>query len=105
MANANCYYPDEVDTNEFLNTTAYEACGDSKSHSMCCRKNDNSPDFCRSDGLCINGDQLWRESCTDPKWESPACIQLCVSGTGMTISGLQMNTFPDERKLMANDTN
>ncbi|KAH9909135.1 hypothetical protein F4778DRAFT_793154 [Xylariomycetidae sp. FL2044] len=44
----------------------------------------NGGDACGSDstyGLCgVTGSQLWRESCTDPTWESPACLKLCVDG-------------------------
>lgn len=47
-------------------------------HSMCC--NTASGDKCQPNGLCWNeGARLtWRESCTDPTWQSPKCLKLCV---------------------------
>ena len=51
--------------------------------SMCCRTNDTlNPDQCRLDGLCQatwNGAYVYRESCTDREWKSPACLKLCIS--------------------------
>jgi len=55
---------------------------------MCCvigfGKDISEADFCRPDGLCYNPnhDQYWRESCTDPSWQHPACIKLFMNGTG-----------------------
>lgn len=52
---------------------------------MCCRTNDNNyPDICRTDGLCQETEQdvIWRESCTDPTWQSPQCLRLCIDGAG-----------------------
>jgi hypothetical protein len=54
---------------------------------MCCRTNDtaaNGPDTCRPDGLCqsTTPDIVWRESCTDPTWTAPECLQLCVGEDG-----------------------
>ncbi|KAL0945031.1 uncharacterized protein CTRU02_202918 [Colletotrichum truncatum] len=59
-------------------------------HSMCCRlKNDPYTDTCRQDGLCWNAQrgQLWRESCTDPTWQSPNCLKLCVDPIPGNIDG------------------
>ena len=41
--------------------------------SMCCRTNTTeTPDTCRPDGLCesFGGGGVWRDSYTDPWWES-----------------------------------
>lgn len=62
--------------------------------SMCCRTNDTQasfPDICRSDGLCQetqNTEIVWRESCTDPTWQAPECLQLCVGGCPSTQAAL-----------------
>lgn len=52
----------------------------SEGHSMCC--NTQPGDQCRDDGLCLNPRLgfLWRESCTDPTWQSPRCLKLCING-------------------------
>ncbi|KAH7134932.1 hypothetical protein B0J11DRAFT_564384 [Dendryphion nanum] len=66
---AACFYPNGTQNNDF-----YQPCGNKGQHSMCCRINDTFPDTCLTDsarlGLCANGDLLWRESCTDPTWQS-----------------------------------
>jgi hypothetical protein len=55
---------------------------------VCCHtgSDENGGDLCGSGstyGLCgVTGTQLWRESCTDPTWESPACLKLCTTGAG-----------------------
>ncbi|KAH8719352.1 hypothetical protein GQ44DRAFT_623379 [Phaeosphaeriaceae sp. PMI808] len=50
---------------------------------MCCRTNDASADTCPQSadlrGLCISQNQdIWRESCTDQKWQSEGCLKLCM---------------------------
>ncbi|KAL8971904.1 MAG: hypothetical protein Q9183_000830 [Haloplaca sp. 2 TL-2023] len=47
-------------------------------HSMCCNIHHDTP---RSDGLCVDLSLgiVWRESCTDPTWDSPNCIKLCAA--------------------------
>ncbi|KAL8720531.1 MAG: hypothetical protein Q9225_002623 [Loekoesia sp. 1 TL-2023] len=60
--------------------------------SMCCatnRHSDNpSPnESCQENGLCRwfnpkdSANQTWRETCTDPSWESPNCVKFCINGT------------------------
>lgn len=53
-------------------------------HSMCCRKPGQSGgDICTSDNrFCDGGSNIWRESCTDPTWQDPACKKLFLNGTG-----------------------
>lgn len=81
-ASANCYLRNG--TNRNGDTTgaaaAYQPCLPGDPVSMCCSV---YFDQCRSDGLCYDGTNLWRESCTDPTWQSTSCIKLCVNGTGM----------------------
>lgn len=62
-------------------------------HSMCCRigaYNGYGKDTCTRDNkFCQNasGDGVWRESCTDPTWQDPACQKLFVNGTGYPGAG------------------
>lgn len=38
---------------------------------------------CLANGLCQSSTgAIWRESCTDPTWQDPACIKLFVNNTG-----------------------
>jgi len=67
----------------------YEPCNNNTKFSMCCRTNlpnsDVYKDSCRGDGLCnLDLDQtVWRVACTDPTWQSDACVNLCTNGSGM----------------------
>lgn len=45
---------------------------------MCCAV----ADTCLGNGLCKNGDLIWRESCTDRTWQAPECVKLFLNGTG-----------------------
>ncbi|RVD80627.1 uncharacterized protein DFL_008521 [Arthrobotrys flagrans] len=58
---------------------------------MCCAiaNRGSSADICLSNGLCSGatadgvGRALWREGCTDPTWEDPACLKICLKkGSG-----------------------
>jgi hypothetical protein len=72
-----CYLPNgEI---SYQNATD-GACGNT-SGDMCCGINTSSnPDTCRTDGTCKDGENnLWRVTCTDPKW-GPGCLNLCTSG-------------------------
>jgi hypothetical protein len=72
---ATCYRP-----GGFAADYRYVPCHDGKP-SMCCRTNDpNYPDVCRADSLCQETlqDVVWRESCTDPSWQAPECLRLCL---------------------------
>ena len=85
LAAATCYH-----VNGSALDVYYQPCDNSAEFSMCCHlgvTNLNGGDQCGSGdyyGLCgVTGTQLWRESCTDPTWKSPACLQLCTYGEGM----------------------
>ena len=75
---AQCYNPDGSQA-----SSQYQPCNPDRP-SMCCALNRTSAvvNSCRSDNLCADADNnsLWRESCTDPTWKDPACIQLCAEG-------------------------
>ena len=88
-----CYNPDGSNRNAMSNATdgwLYSPCDNAADVSMCCAigpGRDGSQDVCLDSGLCSNdilGDGLvWRESCTDPTWQDPACLKLFVNGTGI----------------------
>jgi hypothetical protein len=75
---AQCYHPDGSAA-----TSDYQPCHAGR-QSMCCaiNRSDGYVNRCRPDDLCleINTGVIWRESCTDPTWQDPACLQLCTSG-------------------------
>src|ERR1700760_2952976 len=77
-ASAQCYNPDGTQA-----SSQYQPCTSGRP-SMCCALNRTSSvvNSCRSDNLCADADNnvLWRESCTDPTWQDPACIRLCFEG-------------------------
>ncbi|KAI4225085.1 MAG: hypothetical protein L6R36_004175 [Xanthoria steineri] len=55
--------------------------------SACCAINRHPyPDECLANGLCRNGGDFFRDSCTDPTWKSPSCPQLCTTGFGQSGS-------------------
>ena len=31
-----------------------------------------------------NNGELWRESCTDPTWQDPSCLKLCLDGSKLS---------------------
>ena len=79
----NCYRPN----GDLVQDLNYAPCHKSAtaSGSMCCNLNRALfPDTCTSEGLCRNGDDVFRDSCTDPTWKSPECVQLCTTGVGRT---------------------
>lgn len=80
-AYAACFFPNGSDRNAEYGSELYQPCNRSAEHSMCCRAKDHT---CRSDGLCFDAwsSLVWRESCTDPTWNSSACVKLCTSGIG-----------------------
>lgn len=88
---ATCYFPNgEIRIDE-----TYQPCNPNQEYSMCCRTDYNE---CRSDGLCLDltSSRIWRESCTDPTWNSSSCVKLCHSGLGI----LRSNTGENEIMLM-----
>ncbi|TDZ71724.1 hypothetical protein CTRI78_v001851 [Colletotrichum trifolii] len=80
-----CFVPNGTNRHDLTNigNNKYEPC-ESNGHSMCC--NTATGDKCQSNGLCWNegGRVSWRESCTDPTWQSPKCLKLCVSDDAAT---------------------
>ncbi|KAF6841442.1 hypothetical protein CPLU01_00573 [Colletotrichum plurivorum] len=90
-----CFVPNGTNRHDLTNANIqkYVAC-DSGGHSMCCNR---AGDKCQPDGLCWSEEhrQLWRESCTDPTWQSPKCLKLCISDEytsddGTPASGMDM---------------
>jgi hypothetical protein len=84
-----CYMPNGESRNGHINVTegwVYAPCDNTADVSMCCAigpgRADGTQDTCLENGLCQNNQLLWRESCTDPTWEDPACIKLFLNGTG-----------------------
>lgn len=87
FARGSCFLPNGTDRNSLYNTSdgsdAYLRCKTTPDGeaSMCCRLGNERPDTCRPDGLCQNGNLLWRESCTDSTWKQKGCIKLCIDGS------------------------
>ena len=77
-----CYHPN----GQIVTDLDYEPCDQAAAATgtMCCNLNRaNFPDTCASNGLCRNGGDTFRDSCTDPTWKSPMCLQqLCTAGFG-----------------------
>ncbi|KAF2673290.1 hypothetical protein BT63DRAFT_421454 [Microthyrium microscopicum] len=77
-----CYHPDGSSAN-----TDYQPCHQGRV-SMCCAigraVSDPAYNKCRPDDLCMEKGRaignVYRESCTDPTWKDPHCLQLCSSG-------------------------
>lgn len=80
-----CYTPAGKDRNAGLSAnddSRYRPCPGSGKVTMCCGR--RSIDRCVDGGLCFNTitNLYFRESCTDPTWQDPACIKLFLNGTG-----------------------
>jgi hypothetical protein len=77
-----CYNPPTAaEQSGTLQSSVYTTCNVNQAVSMCCRTQqvgDVPADVCLSNGLCSNTNSnettYWRESCTDPTWQSPYCI-------------------------------
>jgi hypothetical protein len=95
---AQCYRPDGSTTD-----TDYQPCYQSAGHSMCCATNRTNAyvNKCRPDNLCwqVDGGVIWRESCTDPTWKDPACLQLCTEGFGTSLVLLKNKALPKSFRL------
>ena len=90
LAQAQCFWSNGTDRNilYWREGPNYQKCSNSTSdgNSMCCRTwgpGDFTLDVCEG-SFCRNGrtEALWRESCSDPTWESDSCIKLCTDDTG-----------------------
>ena len=79
-----CYHPN----GQIVNDLDYKPCDQAAAANgtMCCNLERASfPDTCASNGLCRNGGAAFRDSCTDPTWKSPMCLQkLCTTGFGQS---------------------
>ena len=79
-----CYHPN----GDIVNDPDYAPCdrAAAANGTMCCNLNRASfPDTCASNGLCRNGGDTFRDSCTDSTWKSPMCLQqLCNTGFGQS---------------------
>ena len=83
-ADATCYAPPVGDeTTGAAQAPQWTSCNSDAAESMCCRTETITgglDETCMPNGLCRkNTDDplsLWRESCTDPTWNSPACLRL-----------------------------
>lgn len=86
LAWADCYLPNGTSITQLRGSPQWLPCNSSSPYSMCCRTNGTgTSDTCLPNGLCHNdvAPNLWRESCTDPTWQSPYCLQLCTSATAI----------------------
>ncbi|KAL8788623.1 MAG: hypothetical protein Q9195_007218 [Heterodermia aff. obscurata] len=90
---AGCYLPNGADRNaqlpkgdDWYQPTGFGPTVDN--FSMCCATRRTNQDTVKKDGLCESRPEyhVWRESCSDPSWESPNCIKLCINGTGAVPS-------------------
>lgn len=99
-AGATCYYPNG--TAAIDSVWPYLPCNPNAEHSMCCRT--TSTDTCRYDGLCDSGwdGNVWRDFCTDPTWQAPECIKLCLysHGTDGDGKGLQWHSVQREISML-----
>ncbi|KAF0321318.1 Transmembrane alpha-helix domain protein [Colletotrichum asianum] len=107
-----CFVPNGTNRNDINDShfDTYEPCA-SSGHAMCC--NIKNGDKCEANGLCWNKVDIkfWRESCTDPTWESPKCLKLCISddyqsdGIGATGTDMTMTECADKSYCCGNDQN
>ena len=77
LANAaTCYWPN----GEAKSLTGTVSCNSTGQYSACCMAGDE----CTTNGLCKapsdgNINWYWRQTCTDPTWQSDACPKYCNS--------------------------
>ncbi|EQB52347.1 hypothetical protein CGLO_08031 [Colletotrichum gloeosporioides Cg-14] len=105
-----CFVPNGTNRNDIkdFHLDTYEPCV-SSGHAMCC--NIKNGDRCEANGLCWNNvdKKFWRESCTDPTWQSPKCLKLCISddyqsdGIGATGTDIVVTECADESYCCGND--
>ncbi|KAL9607026.1 MAG: hypothetical protein Q9167_008018 [Letrouitia subvulpina] len=77
LAASTCYAPNGT---AIIDEFPYTPCNTNDEFSMCCRV--STTDTCRPDGLCDSAwdGKVWRDYCTDPTWQDPSCVKLCVNG-------------------------
>jgi len=80
---ATCYQRNGTE----ISSQDYQPCTSSAgATSMCCATSRLNADLCLPSGLCVGGADtaggrlFWRESCTDPTWQDPACLKICDQG-------------------------
>lgn len=84
-AQSTCYRPDGVAA-----PASYQPCNTTAPASMCC--NIGYGEACNSIiGLCGSSSALWRESCTDPTWQAPECLRLCITGPSKSMGRVLNN--------------
>ena len=67
---ADCYDPAGQDESPFWSPCPITGT------KMCCAFGNG--DLCTAGGLCLNGGRYWRDGCTDPTWQDPGCVKLCL---------------------------
>ena len=86
---ATCYLPNGTSVDETQGKRIQRPCNNTPGiHSMCCYlEGTSTPDTCTPDGLCLPYDNvhLWRDACTDPTWQDPACLNICTRGQSKQI--------------------
>jgi len=77
-SNGTCYSPDGVSVAN-ITTNARPCINIPGVYSMCCNTEGNG-DVCLENGLCQNGNNYYRDFCTDPTWTSPNCLPKDLCG-------------------------
>jgi hypothetical protein len=95
-ASATCYFPNGTANSD----PAFQPCNTTTgAQSMCCATNrpGYALDICLTNGLCQNpcnadgdcgaesGGRFWRESCTDPTWNSLYCLKNVCADTQVSF--------------------
>jgi hypothetical protein len=75
-----CHFPDGIQA------TGNTPCYKNGSVSVC-----GGPGFtCLSNGLCQQGQNLFRGTCTDSTWKNDACPNFCTSGMVDVVEFVQI---------------
>lgn len=96
-----CYFPNGT---AILDDT-YQPCRSNTTYSMCCALKNRisyTTDQCMPSGLCFNSclqdgscndsdgsGTYWRESCTDPTWNSPSCLKGVCTNSSVRLLNLK----------------
>lgn len=72
-----CYYPDGSEAVGHLACNSAATNDPDNSASACCL--DRADSYCTQNGLCINGGQPIRASCTDRSYKSKNCPKQCLN--------------------------
>ncbi|RDW73200.1 hypothetical protein BP6252_07107 [Coleophoma cylindrospora] len=83
-AGTQCYVLDGAASSDY-----YRCNNETSGHSSCCQVGNT----CYSNGVCqgYNGAVLdyLREGCTDPSWQDPACLDVCVQYANSSSAGVR----------------